>query len=151
MQCKGWSWSRIRCKSFGDVCSSINTEFHDLQADTHWSPKNLTDTDERAGRWVQVISFHWNYSRLHCLCTTEHGTWVSPYQQDIYTRAILHLRCRILFYTKLLYSTKFSTVQYSRFSIIQYFRGARCSTKRYWTLFSSTQYFFYSVLTCGVE
>ena len=40
----------------------------------------------------------------------------------IYTSAILHPRCRILFYTKLLYWTKFSIVQYLCFSIFQYFR-----------------------------
>jgi len=39
----------------------------------------------------------------------------------IYTCAILHLRCRILFYTKLLYWTDFSIVQYPYFSIVQYF------------------------------
>jgi hypothetical protein len=54
-----------------------------------------------------------------------------------------------LFYTKLLYWTKFSTVQSSCFSIVQYFQGVGCSTDWYWTWFSSTSIFFRSVLTYG--
>jgi len=38
-----------------------------------------------------------------------------------YTSVILHFRCRILLYTELLYWAKFSIVQYSCFSIVQYF------------------------------
>jgi hypothetical protein len=48
----------------------------------------------------------------------------------------------MLFYTKLLYWTEVSIIQYSHFSIVQYFRGPGCSTEWYWTLFSTTQYFF---------
>jgi len=47
-----------------------------------------------------------------------------------------------------------SRIQYRSVSAFQYcsvFRGPECSTRWYWTRFSTAQYFFCSVLTCGVE
>jgi hypothetical protein len=42
-------------------------------------------------------------------------------KKKIYISDILHLRCKILFYTELLYWAKFSIARYSCFSIVQYF------------------------------
>jgi hypothetical protein len=62
----------------------------------------------------------------------------------------IYIYIHALFCTKLLYWTKFSIVQYSRFSIVQ-FSIFEVLADWYWTWFSSTQYFFRSVLACDVE